>query len=211
MLNWFRTTGLISMISGMNLNRLLFFIAVTVTMIAIVSPVNAGGDWNLNALMTGLAVKKNAQVRFVEEKHFSFMEENLTSSGVLYYQYPDVLIREVLEPKKQRIVVKGMHLTLEQGGKKRSIDISDYPQIRIFVDTFRATLAGDMKTIQELFDVQLYGNRESWTLSFLPRDKELLDQVEKIILQGRGKRLWSIETKGKNGDYSVMHLNYDDN
>ena len=199
------------MISGVNLNRLLFFIAVAVTMIAMTSPVNAGGDWNLNCLMTGLAVKKNTQVRFVEEKHFSFMEENLTSSGVLYYQYPDVLIREVLEPKKQRFVVEGMHLTLEQGGKKRSIDISDYPQIRIFVDTFRATLAGDMKTIQQLFDAQLSGNRESWTLSFSPRDKELLDQVEKIILQGRGKRLWSIETKGGNGDNSVMHLKYDDN
>lgn len=201
------------MIFGMNLNKLIFLIAVTatVTMLLTHPLVNAAEDWNINCLISSLAVKENTQVRFVEEKHFSFMEENLTSSGTLYYQYPDVLIREVLEPKKQRFIVKGTCLTMEQEGKKRSIEINDYPQIRIFVDTFRATLAGDMQTIQQLFVTQLSGNQESWTLSFSPRDKELLAQVEKIILQGREKRLWSIETKGKNSDYSVMHLNYDDN
>jgi hypothetical protein len=199
------------MIFGVNLNKLIFFVAISLIMMVMISPVNAGEDWNLNRLLTGLAVKKNTQVRFVEEKHFSFMEKKLTSSGILYYQYPDVLIREILEPEKQRYVVNGMHLIMEQGGWKRSIDISEYPQIRVFVDTFRATLAGDIKTIHQLFVAQLSGNQESWTLSFSPRNKDLSDQVEKIVLKGEVGRLWSIETREHNGDYSIMHLKYDDN
>jgi len=194
----------------MKWNKRFVGIAVIVLMTVTAFPLSARESWNLATLMATIAVQKEARVRFVEEKHFSFMDQDLVSFGMLYYQPPDMLTREVYKPEKQRFVVKGMHLTMEENDESRTVDLSEYPQARIFIDAFRATLMGDIEMLRQLFTVTLEGDAQQWTMWLRPHDAAMSRLVTEILLRGREDRLQNIETRESDGDYSLMRLEYDD-
>ena len=57
----------------------------------------------------------------------------MESSGELSYVAPDRLEKRTLKPKPESMVLDGGTLTLERGGRKRSLPLADYPEVGAFV------------------------------------------------------------------------------
>jgi hypothetical protein len=65
-------------------------------------------------------------------------------------------------------VLSGGVLTVDRGGHTRVMDLHRYPSIQPFVESIRATLAGDRGALERVFHVDFAGSVERWSLTLFP-------------------------------------------
>jgi hypothetical protein len=163
----------------------------------------AGG---LDAVMGLLAMRRHGRVEFVEQQFLAILDHPLESSGELRYDAPDRLEKRTLKPRAETLVLAGGVLTVERGGRIRALDLQRYPQIQPFVESIRATLAGDRSALQKIFHVDFAGNVERWTLGLVPLDHQLARTVKQVQIDGVRDQLQRVEIRQADGDRSLMTL-----
>ena len=161
----------------------------------------------LEGLMKSLSEVKQAQVEFNEVKKLAVLTAPLRTSGKLVYRAPAFLEKETLQPYREVLRIDGNNIIREtQRGQKQSFSLQAYPAVWAFVESFRATLAGDLKTLEKFYKVRLDGNQKQWQLLLLPKDPDMGELVHAIRIHGRGHQITSIETQEASGDSSIMTL-----
>ncbi len=157
--------------------------------------------WSMPALMARLAETKGGSAHFVERRVLQMVATPLQSSGVLRYAAPDRLEKQTLEPVPQRLLLVGGKVTIERAGETtQTISLSDYPEIAALVEGLRATMAGDLATLQRYYDVRLEGNAGAWALTLRPRDARMQKLVREIRIAGSGGLLARVDTVETDGD-----------
>jgi hypothetical protein len=167
-------------------------------------PVGQPGD--LDALMSLLATRQHGRVEFVEQQFLAILKHPIESSGELRYEAPDHLEKRTLLPKPETLVLAGGALTQERGGHTRVIDLRRYPQILPFIESIRATLAGDRAALERVFQVDFAGSLQRWSLTLVPLDRELLRTVKQVQIDGSEDQLLRVEIRQADGDRSLMTL-----
>ena len=190
----------------MNLNagrRALLLAAVAVPVLVL--PARAA-DFELSALMELLAAVPSSRDSFSETKHSAVLSAPLLLKGTLAYARPDRLEKSVLAPYEERTVVAGNSVTMENRTlqQSRTFSLSSSSPVSAFVESMRATLAGDRAALERHYRVQLEGKAESWTMTLVPREKKLASLVKRIQIGGARERLRRIEVEEASGDRSVM-------
>lgn len=163
-------------------------------------------EWGVDALMRSLAQTKSSRADFVEQKYLSSVETPLESSGELSYQAPDRLEKRTLKPTAESLVLDKDTLLLERKGRKRSIPLQSYPEVGAFVESIRATLAGDRAALDRNYQIELEGKRERWRLLLRPLQAKAAAMVSQIRFSGQREHIETIEILQGNGDRSVMTI-----
>jgi hypothetical protein len=162
--------------------------------------------WGLGSLMQALAQTTSSRATFVEKKYMAALDTPLESSGELVFVAPDRLEKRTLQPKAESMVLDKSMLTLERGGRKRSLPLQSYPEIGAFVESIRATLAGDQAALERHYQIELGGKAERWTLKLKPIDPKMGALVKNLSLSGVRDRVDVIEIMQADGDRSVMSI-----
>ena len=214
MSGWHPTTGSTFMTSGMKCKlfvqgitagSLLFLLAATTF------GQESGSAWNLEQLMTLMTSEAVYRIEYREEKHFSFLEQNLSSRGILLFQPPDTLVREVQAPEPVRYTITGSIMQVEEkDGGRREINLAEHQQAYVFIATFQAVLTGDLTTLKKYYRMDLEGSRSVWHLRLVPLDAEVAGLVESVVLSGSHGRVKQIRTMEQGGDFSLMILSNDE-
>jgi hypothetical protein len=171
---------------------------------AISSAADAGGD--LDTVMGLLAQRRHGRVEFVEQKFLAILNHPLESSGELLYDAPDRLEKRTLAPRAETLVLAGSILTTERGGHARVLDLHRYPQVQPFVESIRATLAGDRAALERVFHVEFTGGVRRWSLTLTPLDRQLSRTVKQVQIDGSQDQLLRVEIRQPDGDRSLMTL-----
>jgi hypothetical protein len=164
----------------------------------------AGGD--LDALMTLLAMRQHGHVQFVEQQFLSILDHPLESSGEMRYDAPDRLEKRTLAPRPETMVLAGGVLTVDRGKSHRVVDLHAYPQAQPFIESVRATLAGDRVALETLFTLEFNGSLARWTLTLLPKDVKVKRSVAQVRIEGAQDQLLKVEIRQSDGDRSLMTL-----
>jgi len=162
--------------------------------------------FGLEQLMAELRQVKSATGRFVEHKDLHMLDKPVEASGTLIYLAPDQMQKITISPRWERLAVRQSTLTIEQEGKSRSFSLADRPEIGAFVESIRATLAGDLATLDRFYTVTLTGDAADWHLSLVPKGQKLQDLVKDIRIGGSGRSIRTVETEEADGDRSVMRI-----
>ncbi|RQT13627.1 outer membrane lipoprotein carrier protein LolA [Burkholderia contaminans] len=162
--------------------------------------------WNLDRLMSTLAQHKSGRATFTETKTLSIAAQPVESSGELVFVAPDHLEKHTLSPKPEHLVVDGDMLTVERNNRKFTLALARYPELGAFIDSIRATLAGNRFALEQVYKVALAGRGDDWTLTLTPLDSRMLKVVSTITLDGTRDVLRSVAIRQADGDRSVMRL-----
>jgi hypothetical protein len=188
-------------------NRLIECAAAWLAACLLVLPAIAAPDWGVPQLMRELGAVKRSQARFTERKYLRVLDSPLVSSGTLTYTAPDKLEKRTVKPKPEVLLVEGDVLKVEMAnGKKHDLRLQDYPVLRAFVESIRATLGGDVATLERFYKVDLDGSRERWQLYLAPRERSMSAVISQIRIGGAGSRIELIEVQETKGDRSVMKV-----
>jgi hypothetical protein len=90
-----------------------------------------------------LAMRQHGRVEFIEQQFLHVLNHPIESSGEMRFDAPDRLEKRTLKPRVETLVLTGGVLTVERARSRRVMDLHAYPQVQPFVESIRATLAGD--------------------------------------------------------------------
>jgi hypothetical protein len=164
------------------------------------------GSGDLDEVMHLLAQRRHGRVEFVEQHFLAVLRRPVESSGELLYDAPDHLEKRTLLPHPENLLLDGGALTVERDGHRRVLDLHRYPQIQPFVESIRATLAGDRGALERVYRLEFAGSLARWSLTLEPLDRELARVVQQVRIDGSRDQLLRIEIRQPDGDRSLMTL-----
>lgn len=162
--------------------------------------------WGLAPLMQSLAAVKSASATFTETKTMALLKTPLQSTGRLRFVAPDFVQKTVLTPSRQDFVLQNGTVTMTAEGKTQQFDLAQAPPLAALVEGVRATLAGDLPSLQRYYSVELSGNDQTWQLLLRPRDAAAAHFLSWLSIRGSGIRVTEIDTGGARGDLSRMSV-----
>lgn len=162
--------------------------------------------WNLDALLAEMSLRREARARFTERQFLSLLDAPVDASGELLFVAPDRLEKRTLSPRRESLIVAGDQLKVEQGGLSRSLSLGQIPEAAALIESLRATMNGDRKTLESVFEIQWQGRREQWQMQLVPRDARSRGLVAKITLSGAAADVQTVEIEQRDGDRSVMRI-----
>lgn len=168
----------------------------------------AAGD-SVDALMQLLAQRQHGHVSFTEVEQLKMLQQPLHSSGELIYERPDHLEKRTLSPRAETLRLEHGTLTLTRGHRTRTLALDDYPQLIPFIESIRATLAGDRGALERYFSLALSGSVEEWTLELTPRDAQLQRSVQWVRIHGVHDAIRTVQIRQSDGDESLLTIGGD--
>jgi Outer membrane lipoprotein carrier protein LolA-like len=168
----------------------------------------ADAGWGAGALLASLAGTARGEVHFTEEKYLAVLDVPLLQSGILRFTPPSRLEEHILTPFDQRYLIDGDRLTVESStlGSGSRFSLHDHPVVWAFVESFRATLSGNLPLLRRFYEVHLEGRPMAWKLTLLPRLAEMARMVSAIEIAGSGDRVATVTLRQRNGDHSVLSI-----
>ena len=164
------------------------------------------GTDDLDHVMHALAARRHGEVSFIEQHFLAMLKRPAESSGELIYDAPNRLEKRTLEPHPESLVLDGTVLTVERGHRSHVLDLKSYPQVLPYVESIRATLAGDRAALEHTFRLQFAGNFALWSLVLAPLDAELAKSVSQVQIDGSQDDLLKVEIRQADGDRSLLTL-----
>ena len=157
-------------------------------------------------LLTLLRQRQHGHVTFTEVHTLAMLKEPLTSTGELFYEAPDHLEKRTLKPTPESLVLEHGVLTAQRGHRSRVIQLADYPEVAPFVESIRATLAGDRAALERYFDIDFDGDVGHWTLRLRPKDPAVARSVAEITLTGARDEIATVAIRQSDGDHSLITI-----
>lgn len=183
-----------------------FRLCALVWLALLVSPLVQAAPLSIAQLMAGLANHPQGAATFTEKKFISILDQPVESSGELLFIAPARLEKRTLKPKPETMVLDGDTLTLERGRRKHVLQLKDYPEVAGMIESIRATLAGDLKALEQTYHLALDGGRERWTLVLTPLDPKVSAVIARIRMEGAKDTVRSVEILQADGDRSLMSI-----
>ncbi|HSB96882.1 MAG TPA: LolA-related protein [Spongiibacteraceae bacterium] len=165
----------------------------------------SAADWDIEALMAALGSHREGRATFVETTYLKMLERPLESSGELTFAAPNQLQKITLRPKREVLALNGDRLSIERNGRTRILQMSDYPQISVFIDSIRGTLMGDRTALEQAYRLSLNGSEQHWSLLLAPKG-DAVKSIEHIEIGGSGGSVESVEIVQADGDRSVLRI-----
>jgi len=166
----------------------------------------AAQAYGVQELFQSLAGDKPRRASFQEKKTIALLDKPVESSGELVFTPPARLEKRTSKPRTESIVVEGDIATIERGGKRQTLRLSQYPGVAVLIDSIRSTLAGDLKTLTKTYSAAVAGDAALWRLTLRPIDPSLGTFVEHIEIAGSKGQVRTVEIFQADGDRSVMTL-----
>jgi hypothetical protein len=151
-----------------------------------------------------LAQRTSGEARFTEERFVTGFDSPLRSSGTLSFRAPDRFARQTLEPVVESMSVEGNLITLKRAGRTRQMALDAVPELGAMVEAIRGTMTGNAATLTRHFKVQVQGQPALWTMTLVPRDARLANQVKELQIVGQSSDVRSIALSLAGGDRSLM-------
>ncbi len=161
---------------------------------------------DLEAVMGLLALHRHGHVEFVEQHFIAMLDHPIESQGEMRFDAPDHLEKRTLKPHLESLILNGDELTVERGGKRRVLDLKAYPQVEPFIESIRATLAGDQASLAKNFKLEFAGSVARWTLTLVPIQQKVKQTVAQVRIDGIRDQLSKVEIRQPDGDRSLMTL-----
>ena len=166
----------------------------------------SAAGFDLTQLTTQLARVKSGEATFTEKRRVEMLDRTLESSGRLAFRAPDTFIRETLKPRREKLEVTGNVLTMSLGERSRTLQLDSAPEAAVIVEAVRGTLTGNRESLERLFDANVSGSAERWSLDLVPRDLRLRGQVASVRVSGRDATVREVQVLLADGDRSTMTI-----
>lgn len=166
----------------------------------------AHAAYGIDQLMSDLAGQKGGKARFVEKRHVAVLDKPVVSSGEMLYTPPHRLEKRTLLPKAETLVLDKDTLTMERDKRKLSINLNSRPEAQAFVDSIRSTLAGNRRSLEQNYTLQLQGESAQWVLTLVPSESAIAALLQRITVSGSRSQVRHIEYLQVDGDRSEISI-----
>lgn len=163
-------------------------------------------DAGIECVLRELSAISGLEARFEEERRLTLLPEPLLSRGSLFYAAPDSLLRRVDAPVPSRTLVRANELFIDGPNGTRSMQLQQHAGVRVFVETFRGLLAGNLTGLRRIHAVEYQGDAagcQAWKLRLTPLRA---GPVREIRVTGSGRRVEALSIHARSGNQTTIRF-----
>ncbi len=138
------------------------------------------------------------QSDFTQTKHLDFMENDVKSSGKLYYKSTSKIRWEYTSPFSYYVIFNQEKMFVNDNGKKKQVELSSSKLLKDLNKIILGTISGTDIFDEEKFTITYYKNGPDFQTKLIPADKNYKKYIKQIDLTFDGttfflKKMKSIE------------------
>ncbi|MFO7842311.1 MAG: outer membrane lipoprotein carrier protein LolA [Bacteroidales bacterium] len=119
---------------------------------------------------------------FIQEKHLSFLTENIISKGEFFFKKPGFLRWEYTEPFEYLIVFTDKNIFIKDDENISSFDTESNKMFSEINNIMTGTIQGNLFHDSERFAVEYFENNQQYLLKLVPKMPEMKDMLQSIHL-----------------------------
>ncbi len=170
------------------------------------TPAMSTDTFTLADLMQQLAAATHPPRPFTEQRQSQLLAVPITLHGSLAFS-DGRLVKHIQQPFDERFSVEGDTLLIErEGGAVQRLSLNDYPPLFTFVTVFRASLQGDLATLEEHYQTTFSGTTTAWRLQLRPRDAQVAVHLKGVEIAGTQDTISRFSVEEQSGDSSTLEL-----
>jgi outer membrane lipoprotein-sorting protein len=120
------------------------------------------------------------QSTFIQEKHLSFLTENIISKGEFYFQSPNQLRWEYSEPFNYIIVFNDKNILIKDENKLSTFDTESNKMFSEINNMMIGSIKGSLFNDSERFNVKYLENTTQYLLELDPKLPEMKSMIKTI-------------------------------
>ena len=120
---------------------------------------------------------RTIQCDFAQEKHLSFMEAPVISSGKFYFSSDNRLRWEYLTPFSYIILMNGDQLTIIDEGMRSDMAMSENPGFKKVQKLLGTVLRGDLFAAESEFSMEFLENNMQYRIHLTPKQEAMRQYV----------------------------------
>ncbi|MDX9694724.1 MAG: outer membrane lipoprotein carrier protein LolA [Bacteroidales bacterium] len=146
------------------------------------------------------------QSDFTQEKHLSFLSENIISKGKFAFKTPNLLRWEYAEPINYIIVFNDKKILISDDGKISSFDAQSNRIFSEINNMMVGTIQGSLFNDSERFNVKYFESEKQYLLELEPKMTEMKGMLKtiKIFIDKTDNSVASIKMIETSGDYTKI-------
>ena len=182
------------------------FIAMLLLGASVLLPAPCAWSLELDAILENAAVTPPNRVGFREERHNPMLKEPMILTGHLEYLSAGVLRKVIETPFEEAFLVDPDHVTIERSGETRTLAARKSRSLRTILDAIEAILSGDAEKLESVFNYELSGVHDAWSVQLTPISRRIAKQLTGLQVNGDDQSVTSIRINLKGGEWHVMDL-----
>lgn len=160
---------------------------------------------DLEGLARLLGQVERVELDYTESVELDLIEILLTTRGRLIFQAPDRIERISEGGEGFRLVGDALQL-IRDAQVVRQLSVADIPPLAQTIGALRATFAGDVPYLRDLFKVTYRPAEDHWRLDLTPKAGPFSSALKRIRIRGNGDLIESIELHESDGDRRILEL-----
>lgn len=148
---------------------------------------------------------RSLESTFTQTKHLDYLENDVTSSGKLYFKAPDKIRWEYVRPSSYTVIFNGELMRMNEGEKKaKQIDLASNRRMKGLNALLTGTVQGGRIFDDTQFQITYYREGADYSAILVPKDQALsryIKQVE-LTLDGRSYLVRQIKITDPTQDYT---------
>jgi len=146
------------------------------------------------------------QSDFIQEKHLSFLSENIISKGKFIFKSPNQLRWEYSEPFEYIIVFNNKNIYIKDDGKVSTFDTQSNKMFSEINNMMIGTIQGSLFNDSERFTVKYFESDKLYLLELEPKMAEMKSMLKsiKIFIDKTDNSVSSIKMIETSDDYTKI-------
>lgn len=160
---------------------------------------------NINSATANLT---SLESTFTQTKHLDFMENDVKSSGKLYYKSKSKIRWEYTSPFHYYVIFNQDKMFVNDNGKKKQTDLSSNKQLKDVSKIMLGTVNGSAVLDETKFKITYSKSGADFVAKMTPTDKTYKKYIQQIDLTFDGKTylLKKIKTTEPSFDYTLIEF-----
>ncbi len=157
-------------------------------------------------------IKKASEINsfsasFVLSKQMEMMDESFESSGMVFYQNPDMLKWEYTEPYDYKVLYKDSKLYVSENGQVREVDLASNKMFQKIGDMIIGSFNGNILRADDDFDISYVSLNGITRAKVAPRDSRLAGMFHEIWIDfNKNNLIQKVRLIDPTGDFTEIEL-----
>jgi len=148
------------------------------------------------------------QSDFTQTKHLDFMENDVKSSGKLYYKSQSKIRWEYTSPFSYYVIFNNEKMFVNDNGKKKETELSSSKLLKDLSKIMLGTVNGSAVLDESKFKITYSKSEADYVAKMIPTDKTYKKYIQQIdlIFDGKTYLLKKIKTIEPSLDYTLIEF-----
>jgi hypothetical protein len=161
---------------------------------------------DLDAVLDRTTITPPSRVGFREVRHNRMLKDELIITGYLEYLQKGSLLKVVEAPFEEAYLIRSDSIEIERGGVTTTLSLRKSRVLSTMLGGIEAILAGETEELLSVFDYELSGVEEDWSLQLLPRSKRIAKQLSRLTVTGDCQSVTAIRFDLKDGEWHKLEI-----